>query len=420
MKDPLMHMIRNAIDHGLEPPDDRQPRGKPRIGTIRLRARLTLANLVIEVADDGRGLDLEAIKRTALKRRLRREEELAAMTSEQIQSLIFAPGFSTSPLVTDVSGRGVGLDVVYANVERLKGNIQVESALGHGCTLRICLPRTLAATRVLIVMADQRPYALPVEYVHTTRLVSPQEIFTIEGMDTLVVAGKPVSLAYLSTLLEISSHAAAGTEAKPSDPDKPRSCIILTIGDDQIGLFVDTLLDEQEVVVKPHSALLKRVRNVSGATILGTGEVCMVLNPLDLVQSVRQRPARMIREPSRPKPQQKHTILLVEDSITTRTQEKRILESAGYEVVAAVNGVEALQKLSSRAFDAVVSDVQMPHMDGLTLTERIRRDPKYNELPIILVTSLAAEEDKRRGVEVGGPMLTSPSPPLIRNCSWKP
>jgi two-component system chemotaxis sensor kinase CheA len=401
MKDPLMHMIRNAVDHGLEPPGERQRCGKPCLGTVRLRARLTPANLVIEVADDGRGLDLERIKSTALKRRLRREEELAAMTPAQIQSLIFAPGFSTSPLVTDVSGRGVGLDVVWANVERLKGNIQVESSPGQGCTLRICLPRTLAATRVLIVMADRRPYALPVEYVYTARLVSPQEIFPIEGMDTIVVDGKPVSTAHLSTLLEIPPRAAAVKGSGAPDPDKPRSCIILSIGDDLIGLFVDALLDEQEVVVKPHAPILTRVRNVSGATILGTGEVCIVLNPLDLLQAVRKRPAQTVRETLRPEPQQKHVVLLVEDSITTRTQEKRILESAGYEVVAAVNGVDALQKLSSRAFDAVISDVEMPHMDGLTLSERIRREPKYNELPIILVTSLASEEDKRRGIEVG-------------------
>jgi two-component system chemotaxis sensor kinase CheA len=220
-------------------------------------------------------------------------------------------------------------------------------------------------------------------------------------MDTIAMDGKPISLAHLSTLLDLSLHAGAVKESKPPDPDKPRSCIILTVGDDQIGLFVDTLLDEQEVVVKPHSAILTRVRNVSGATILGTGEVCMVLNPLDLLQSVRKRPARITQEVPRPKPQQKHAILLVEDSITTRTQEKRILESAGYEVVAAANGVDALQKLSSRAFDAVVSDVEMPYMDGLTLTETIRREPRYNELPIILVTALATEEDKRRGVEVG-------------------
>jgi len=401
MKDPLMHMIRNAIDHGLETPDERQHCGKPRLGTIRLHAHLTPSNLVIEVIDDGRGLDLERIKATALKCRLRHEEEIAAMTPAQIQSLIFTPGFSTSPLVTDVSGRGVGLDVVCTNVERLKGSIQVESSFGHGCTLRISLPRALAATRVLIVMVDSRPYALPIEYIRTMRVVAPQEVFPIEGTDTIVVDGKPVSLAYLSMLLEISSPAAAVKESKRPDLDQPRPCVILTIGDDQIGLFVDTLLDEQEVVVKPHSAILKRVHNVSGATILGTGEVCMVLNPLDLAQAARKRPARRIQEASSPKPQQKHAILLVEDSITTRTQEKRILESAGYEVVAAVNGVDALQKLSSRVFDAVISDVQMPLMDGLTLTERIRREPKYNELPIILVTSLATENDKRRGIEVG-------------------
>ena len=213
--------------------------------------------------------------------------------------------------------------------------------------------------------------------------------------------GKPVTLAHLSTLLDILPHSLTLKESNVADAGQPRSCIILTIGDDLIGLFVDTLLDEQEVVVKAHSAILKRVRNVSGATILGTGDVCMVLNPMDLVRSVCQRPAPMLQESSSAKPQQKQAILLVEDSITTRTQEKRILESAGYEVVVAVNGVEALQKLSSRAFDAVVSDIEMPHMDGLTLTERIRGEPKYSELPIILVTSLASEEDKRRRVEVG-------------------
>jgi two-component system chemotaxis sensor kinase CheA len=401
MKDPLMHMIRNSIDHGLEGPAERQRCGKPHLGMIRLRARITPSNLVIEVADDGRGLDLECIKDTALKRRLRRSEELAAMTPAQIQSLIFAPGFSTSPIVTDMSGRGVGLDVVGANVERLKGSIQVESSLGHGCTFCICLPRALATTRALIIMVDRRPYALPIEYVYTTRLVSPQEIFPIEGMDTLLVDGKPVSLAHLSTLLDISPQSPALKESNAADAEQLRSCIILSVGDDLIGLFVDTLLDEQEVVVKSHSAILKRVRNVSGATILGTGDVCLVLNPLDLVRSVCQRPVRMLQESSPPKPQQKQVILLVEDSITTRTQEKRILESAGYEVVVAVNGIDALQKLSSRAFDAVVSDIEMPHMDGLTLTEKIRGEPKYSELPVILVTSLASEEDKRRGVEVG-------------------
>jgi two-component system, chemotaxis family, sensor kinase CheA len=250
-------------------------------------------------------------------------------------------------------------------------------------------------------MADRRSYALPIEYVHTTRLVSLQEIFPIEGVETIVVDGNPVSVAPLSALLGISSHAAAVKEPKLPEPDKPRSCTIVSVGEDQIGLFVDALLDEQEVVVKPHAGILKRVRNVSGATILGTGEVCMVLSPPDLLQSMRKRPAHMLREPSHPTPRQKHVILLVEDSITTRTQEKRILESAGYEVVTAVNGVDALQKLAGHAFDAVVSDVEMPSMDGLTLTERVRREPKYNELPIILVTSLASEEDKRRGVEVG-------------------
>jgi two-component system, chemotaxis family, sensor kinase CheA len=338
-----------------------------------------------------------------LVRRLRRDDELAGMTTLQIQSLIFAPGFSTSLLVTDVSGRGVGLDVVRTNVERLKGNMQVESSPGRGCTLRAYLPRALSAARVLMVMAENKTYALPIEYVRTTRLVAQRDIFPMEGRETIVVDGEAVSLAHLAALLELR------TEVSPSDmkarqamdAEQRQPCIILDVGEGRLGLFVDALLDEQEVVVKPHSALLKRVRNISGVTILGTGEVCMVLNPLDLLQSMRKRPLSPRQESMPSVPQRPHVVLLVEDSMTTRTQEKRILESAGYEVVAAVNGIDALQKLNSRAFDAVISDIQMPYMDGLALTERIRREPKYNETPIILVTSLASEEDKRRGVEVG-------------------
>lgn len=407
MKDPLMHIIRNAIDHGIEAPEARARGGKPHTAGIRLRASQTATNIVIEVSDDGRGLDLETIQHTALRRRVCREDELAVMTPTQIQSLIFASGFSTSALVTDVSGRGVGLDVVRTTVERLKGSIQVDSAPGVGCTFRVQLPMTLATMRVLIVSVDRRIYALPVECVQTLRLVAPQEIFAMEGRQTIVLDGHPVSVARLAELLELPSNGSAtrsqgpGTSASPQTPEL-LPCIILAIGAEQLGLFVEALVDEQEVVLKPHSAILQRVRNVAGATILETGEVCIVLNPHDLLRTAQKRAAPVTpEERAMPEAERQRVILLVEDSITTRTQEKRILESGGYEVITAVDGVDAFNKLQTRAFDGVVSDIQMPHMDGLTLTARIRQDKQYQELPIILVTALATEEDKRRGIEVG-------------------
>ena len=406
MKDPLMHMIRNAIDHGIEAPEERERRGKPRTACVRIRAYQTATNVVIEVSDDGRGLDLEAIKRTALRRRIVREDELAAMAPAQVQSLIFAPGFSTSPLVTDVSGRGVGLDAVRANVERLKGNIQVESSAGAGCLFRVQLPITLATVRVLIVSVNGRICALPVEYVQSMRMVSPQEIFSMEGRETIILDGRPVSVARLADLLEWRMEASSLKSQGPApsllfQAPELRPCIILSLGAEQLGLFVDALLDAQEVVLKPHSPILKRVRNVSGATILETGEVCIVLHPPDLLRTVQKRAAPGPLERAIEEPERARVILLVEDSITTRTQEKRILEGGGYEVVTAVDGVDAFDKLRARPFDAVVADIQMPNMDGLTLTARIRQDKQFQELPIILVTALATEEDKRKGIDVG-------------------
>ncbi|MBD1936125.1 Hpt domain-containing protein [Microcoleus sp. FACHB-68] len=405
MKDPLMHILRNAIDHGIETPAERLQMGKPPVATIRLRGYQTATNIIIEVADDGRGLDIESIKRTAIKRGICREEELATMTLHQIQALIFAPGFSTRTFVTEVSGRGVGLDVVRTNVEHLKGSIHVESAPGKGCTLRLNLGTSLSTAHVLLVAVNDIAYALPVEFVQMARLVAESEIFTIEGRDTIILDGQPISVAPLANLLEMPSL--NNNFSKPADEgqeirnDKQQPCIILKIGEECLGLLVDALLDEQDVVLKPQSKLLQRVRNVAGATILGTGEVCMVLNPQDLIKSVR-RPSRGIKPVTATEPAaEKQTILLVEDSIATRTQEKRILESAGYEVVTAVDGLDGYNKLKTRSFDAVVSDIQMPNLDGLGLTVKIRQHKEYKELPIILVTSLATDEDRRIGAQAG-------------------
>lgn len=394
MKDPLMHMIRNSIDHGIERPDERERIGKPHAGTITLKAYQTPSNIVIEVSDDGNGLDMETIKRAALKRNVIHEEKFSAMTAEQIESLIFTSGFSTSSFISEISGRGVGLDVVRTNVDRLKGTISVGSSPGAGCSFRVQLPVTLATVRVLIASSDGRSYAIPVEYIETSRMVSIKDIFPIAGRSAITFDGRPVSVARLADLLEIQLPPVK----RGSEGAFP--CIILSVKNERLGVLVDAMLDEQEVVLKTQSAILKNVRNVSGATILATGEVCMVLNPPDMIKSVRKFEAPAAPEKSAEEVRKK-SVLLVEDSITTRTQEKRILEGAGYETVTAVDGLDALNKLSSRPFDAVVSDILMPNMDGLTLTEKIRSDKKYKELPVILVTSLATDEDKKRGIEVG-------------------
>lgn len=397
MKDPLMHLIRNAIDHGIETPEERVRAGKPETATIKIRCYQTSTHIVIEIQDDGKGLNLNRIKQTAVKRDICREEDLATMTDNQIESLIFTPGFSTAPLVTEVSGRGVGLDVVQTNVEKLKGSIQVESQTGQGCLFRIQLGMTLATAHVLIVSVHHTPYAIPVEAISTTCLVRPEEIFTMEGRETIAREGQPISVIPLADLLELPVN----PTSTPLAQSQQLICVVLQVGRQRFGVFVDELVDEQDVVIKPQTGLLKRVRNVAGATILGTGEVCIVLNPQDLVKSIQRRavsiPVTTTNQPST----QKHTILLVEDSIATRTQEKRMLESAGYEVVTAIDGNDGFSKLQSRPFDAVISDVQMPNLDGLQLTAKVRQLHQFDEIPIILVTSLASDEDKRRGAEAG-------------------
>ncbi|MBI2414083.1 MAG: hybrid sensor histidine kinase/response regulator [Deltaproteobacteria bacterium] len=399
MKDPLMHTIRNSIDHGIEGAVERERAGKPATGTVSLSALRNESNIVIEVSDDGRGLDEEAVKRAALKMGLVAEQEVQAMTQAEARSLIFAPGLTTSWAVTETSGRGVGLDIVRVNVERLKGAVRVESEPGKGMRTIITLPVALATARVIIALLNGRKYAIPVESVHSSRVLRPGEVFPVEGRESALLDGVPVTVARLSAVLGLDEDGPGSEKGKDKEG---LACVFMQSNDERFGVVVDGLLDEEEVVLKPQSALLKRVRNVSGATILGGGEVAMVLNPADMLKTLKKPGAAA--HPSAPGPRakgRKKSVLLVEDSITTRTQEKRILEGGGYEVTTAVDGLDALQKLSSRSFDAVVSDIMMPNMDGLALTARIRQDKRLNELPIILVTTLSSEDDRKRGLDAG-------------------
>jgi two-component system chemotaxis sensor kinase CheA len=399
MKDPLLHLLRNAVDHGIETPEERQKAGKSPIATLRLRGYQTGNLIGIDIIDDGRGINLDSIRQTALKRGVCTEAELANMTANQIQSLIFAPGFSTRTEITEISGRGVGLDVVRANVERLKGTIQVESVFGMGCEFRLRLSASLATTQVLIVEVNQTPYAIPIDDVETMLLVSREQIFAIEGSQAITFNGEPVSVVWLADLLELEVNAPSSLQTTSLE-SKTLACIIFKIGSDRLGIFVDAILDRQDIVLKPQSKLLKRIRNISGATILGNGEVCMVLNPQDLLKSVHQGSSVSVAR-SLDRETRKNKILLVEDSIIIRTQMKRLLEGAGFNVTIAVDGLEGFNKVREGKYDAVVSDVEMPNLSGLELAARIRQYQEYNELPIVLVTTLASESDRKRGAEAG-------------------
>ena len=413
IKAPLLHLIRNAIDHGIETPDERMSHGKPITATIVLRGYQSGSSIGIEISDDGRGLNLDSISKTAIRRKICTEAELAAMNKDEIQSLIFASGFSTRTEVTELSGRGVGLDVVRANVERLKGSIQVNSTPGNGCKFQVSLSTSLATTKVLIVEVNQTHYAIPVEFIQTMLTISPQDILAIEGSQAIAFAEQPTSIAWLADLLQLPA-------ADNRQENYHLACIILHIGSDKpdgiaesndllsqtqtqrFGVIVDALVDQQDVVLKPQSKLLRRIPNISGATILGSGEVCMILNPPDLLHSLRKGNWRDISQSrSVESVARKPKLLLVEDSIIIRTQMQRLLKGGGYDVTIAVDGLDGLNKVKEGDFDAIVSDVEMPRMTGLELAANLRQDKQYENLPIILVTTLALPEDKRRGADAG-------------------
>ncbi|MEM6610705.1 MAG: response regulator [Cyanobacteria bacterium P01_C01_bin.72] len=392
IKDPLLHLIRNAIDHGIETPEERLAQGKGRIATLSLRGYQTGSSIVIEISDDGRGLNLESIASTAIRRKVRTEAQIAAMSESEIQSLIFASGFSTRTEVTELSGRGVGLDVVRANVERLKGEIQVTSEPGKGCKFQVRLNTSLATTKVLIVEINQTLYALPLEFIQTMITLTPQDIYEIDGNPSITFEDQPLSIAELTGLLQL-----------PSTVERSHnylSCIVLRVENERFGVIVDDLVDQQDIVIKPQSKLLKRIPNILGATILGSGSVCMILNPVDLLHSLRNG-TWQAAAPQTDQAIARNRLLLVEDSIIIRTQMQRLLKGAGYNVTVAENGLLGLQQVQTQEFDIVLSDVEMPQMSGLEMTSNIRQDKKYDRLPIVLITTLNSPEDKRRGADAG-------------------
>mgnify|MGYP006285672727 FL=1 len=400
IKDPLVHLVRNAVDHGIEKPDEREAAGKPRRGTITVEAYQKGSNIVVEVSDDGAGIDVAAVKRAAAKSGVLPKEELEAISEDQAMQLIFASGVSTSEMITETSGRGVGMDVVRKNVEALHGHVDVGSTVGEGTTTTLTLPLTLATTQELLVRVRDQTFGIPISAVERIQRIEPASIATVEGKEAIIVNGQPISLVYLCDVLEMPK------EERALDPTEKIPVVILGAGRSRIAFLVDAVVGQQESVVKSLGKQLSRVRNVAGATILGTGQVIMTLNPSDLLKSARGAAgktdiaARIAQASSRE--EERTSVLVVDDALATRNLEKNILENIGYEVKVAADGVEALSILQSDGgCDVVVSDVIMPNMDGFELTAAVREDPELGEIPVILVTSLESEEDKERGMEVG-------------------
>jgi len=393
IKDPLTHLLRNCVDHGMEAPELRVEVGKPSSGTISLTAHARGDALVIVVADDGAGIDLDLVRRAAVKSGVLSPAAAAALSDRQAMSLIFRSGLSTSPIITDLSGRGVGLDVVREAVERLHGSVEVDSRTGEGTTFTLSLPLSVSTMDCLLIHIGGQTFALPVSSVERIIRAGADDIERAEGLDIVRVDGSPVALARLSDLL--------GLDAAPvgHDPGSRRPVIIVGSQDRRMALLVDDLTRTHEVVIKTLPEPLSRVRHIGGATILGSGEVAMLLSAADLMSSIEQggRPpvdaAGADGEPS--------SILVVEDSITTRTLEKNILEAAGYRVGVAADGAEAWGLLQKNGYGLVVSDIEMPEVDGFELVARIRSDPRHRDLPVVLVTSRGSREDRERGIQAG-------------------
>jgi two-component system chemotaxis sensor kinase CheA len=395
MKDPLTHLLRNCVDHGIEKAEARREKHKPEAGTITLTvAQKDGAKVEIAVADDGAGIDIEKVKAVARRLGLVAAGGAGQLGEREALALVFKSGVSTSPIVTDISGRGLGLAIVREKAERLGGSVAIETRAGAGTTFRLRLPLSLATYRGVLVRAGDQFFVVPLRHVERALRADRKDIRTLEKRAAISLGGAAVALVHLADALALprTASAAGGTA----------QALVLGMGGERIAFEVDEILGEQEVLVKMFGRQLARVRNVSGACVLGTGRVVPVLNVADLMKSAVQQ-AAAVPAPAAGQAggMEQRSVMVVEDSITSRALLKNILESAGYRVTTAVDGIDAYTALKTGTYDVVVSDVDMPRMNGFDLTARIRADKQLAELPVVLVTALESREHRERGIDVG-------------------
>lgn len=405
LKDPLIHLIRNSIDHGIGTPKERLSQNKPTRGTITMTFAAKENGLVeVSVSDDGKGIDKDKVLKAALKSEIISPEAAEKLNKDEILSLIFQSGVSTSAIITDLSGRGLGLPIVSEKVEKLNGRLYMETEENVGTTFRILLPMTLAALRGIVVSLGEFEFILPTMNVERVMRMMPEELKPVENHETIRIGEDIISVVNLAEALGLVDRRKEVSRSQSTDSQSSGHLriVVLVSGENRMAFKVDEVLDEHQVLVKGLGKLLNRVRNISGVTILGSGKIVPVLHIADLMKSAVHIAGRKMETHGEEKIVTKSgKILVAEDSITSRTLLKNILETAGYQVVTAVDGADAFTRAKSEEFDLIVSDVDMPKLNGFELTTKIKNDKKLGEIPVILVTALESREDRERGIEAG-------------------
>ncbi|GHG76135.1 response regulator [Comamonas sp. JC664] len=388
VRDALVHLLRNSVDHGVESPDTRQQLGKPLNGRIRIRVRVDGDMLHIEVEDDGRGIDPERLRQAAISKRLINAVQAAALSEREAIELIFRPGFSTRDQVSELSGRGVGMDVVKRKVETLGGSVGVSSRIGRGTTITLRLPQSLALMKVLLVRLGDDVYGMPAADVEAVMRVKPDDRLEIFGTLAVRHRGKPTALVALGPLLGLNGG---------NRFDKPPA-VVVRHGEDHAALVVDGFVDEREVAVKPCGGeFLKGAPFIAGTAALEDGRIAVLLHVPDIMSEVR----RMARPVTQAPAAKRLRVLLVDDSPIARATEGALVKALGHSVEEAQDGEEAYVKVQSNTYDLILTDVQMPRLDGFSLAKRLKSTPAVARIPVIILSSLASPEDRRRGLDAG-------------------
>ncbi|WP_148822786.1 chemotaxis protein CheW [Campylobacter concisus] len=396
--DPLVHIIRNSCDHGIEDPETRKAMGKPEKGLVQLKAYNEGNHIVVEIVDDGKGLDADMLKAKSIEKGIITEREADAMSEKEAFGLIFRPGFSTAAKVTNVSGRGVGMDVVKTNIEKLNGIIDIESEVGKGTVMKLKIPLTLAIIQSLLVGTQEEFYAIPLASVLETVRVPIDDIYTIDGKNVLRLRDEVLSLVRLSDVFGVE---------KVFDGGDHTYVVIIGVAEAKLGIIVDTLVGQEEIVIKSMGDYLQNIPGIAGATIRGDGRVTLIIDVgamMEMAKDIKVDIRAEIEDSTKAKEKPSdYKVLIVDDSKMDRTIMQKALEPTGVTIIEATNGVEALNVIKSgeHSFDAILIDIEMPRMDGYTLAGEIRKYSKYRNLPLIAVTSRTSKTDRLRGVEVG-------------------
>jgi two-component system chemotaxis sensor kinase CheA len=394
LKDPLMHVLSNAVTHGIELAEERRRQNKPPAGLVGLHLEVVGNRLRVLVEDDGRGISFRAVGQAAVRQGLLSEEQAAEMIPEELVRLVFRAGFSTARAVSGLAGRGMGLSVVQEAVSRLQGEVTLAPRQGGGTVLTLAVPLTVATHRLLLVACRGQTYAVPVHAIERILRVKLSEVETALGRPMLLLDGQPVPLVGLAVLLELGESAVHAV-------DDRLTVMLLRQGPRRLAVAVDAFLAEQEGLIKALDAPANRVRKLAGGILLENGTAALVLNPAELLALAPTEKLPALQTAAPAATPRVPTVLVVDDSLTTRTLEKSILEAHGYQVQLAVDGVEALERLRTGPADLVITDIQMPRMDGFQLLEEIKKDQQFARLPVIVVTSQERREDQERGLALG-------------------